>query len=206
MSPADSDAKPRDPRWADDGELARSAAAGDEDALRAVALRLLDRARTTVRYLCGDSPDHPDLVQECLMQVLRSIGSYRGESLLETWGDRVVVRTALRLIKRERARLEDADDAVIEHAVEPDTPESALRRARRQAGMAALYQKLSPERRAVVMLRAVYGYSTPEIAAITESGLETVRSRYKMARRQLRRLVATEPALREWAHGEGEES
>jgi RNA polymerase sigma-70 factor (ECF subfamily) len=202
MSPSGKDAEAHEQSWAGDRELAQTAAAGDEDALRDVARRLLDRARTSVRYLCGDSPDHLDLVQECLMEALRSIGSFRGESQLETWADRVIVRTALRLLKKECRRTDRADERAAEPDVELETPESQLCRARLQAGVAALYQKLSPERRTVVVLRVVYGYSTREIAAMTDTGLETVRSRYKMARKELKRLVATEPALREWARRE----
>lgn len=202
MSPPGKDAEAKRQERASDHALARNAAAGDEEAQRALARRLLVRARTTVRYLCGDSPDHLDLVQECLMELLLSIDGFRGESRLETWADRIVVRTALRLLHRERRRPETPDPHLAEDTADLSTPESWLQKARLRSAVAALYQKLSPERRAVVVLQAVYGYSTPEIAALTDTGLETVRSRLKMARKQLRRLVGTEPALREWLQRE----
>ena len=203
MNPAAKDSLAQRPVPARDRDLvlARAAGAGDDEACRVVARRLFGRVRTTVRYLCGDSPDHLDLVQECLMEILGSIGCFRGESRLETWADRVVVRTALRLLRQERRRtaelVPDAGDAA-----DPATPESGLLQARIRARVAALYQKLSPERRTVVVLQVVHGYTLPEIAALTDTGLETVRSRFKLARKQLRRLVAADPDLREWAPGE----
>jgi RNA polymerase sigma-70 factor (ECF subfamily) len=178
--------------------LARAAGAGDGEACRLVARRLFGRVRTTVRYLCGDSPEQLDLAQECLMEVLGAIADFRGESRLETWADRIVVRTALHLLRQERRRARgiavEAGDLPA-----PETPESDLQQARIRARVAVLYQKLSPERRTVVVLQVVHGYTLPEIAALTETGLETVRSRFKLARKQLRRLVAADPDLREWS-------
>jgi RNA polymerase sigma factor (sigma-70 family) len=191
-----------EPSWSKDHDLAQAAEAGDEGARRAVARRLFDRTRTTVRYLCGDTPDQLDLVQECLMEILGAIGCFRGESRLETWADRISVRTALRLLRKERRHREGHAAPGLDDPPEQGTPESDLQRSRLRARVAALYQKLSPERRTVVVLQVVHGYTLAEIAALTDTGLETVHSRFKMARKQLRRLVAADPALREWARKE----
>ena len=182
-----------------DVALARAAGAGDEESCHLVARRLFGRVRTTVRFLSGDSPDQLDLAQECLMEVLGALEGFRGESRLETWADRIVVRTALRLLRRERRRTAPLAPEAGDEAPDPGTPELDLLRARIRARVAVLYQRLSPERRTVMVLQVVHGYTLPEIAALTDTGLETVRSRFKLARKQLRRLVAADPDLREWA-------
>ena len=90
----------------DDLALTRAAAQGNDAARRILARRLLERTRATIRYLVGDGPDAPDLVQSCMLEILRSTHTYRGEAKLETWADRVAVRTALRLLRQMRLRPE----------------------------------------------------------------------------------------------------
>ncbi len=186
-------------RRARDAELVRAASAGGEEARRRLAERVLDRIRTSVRYLCGDSAESADLVQQCLVEVLRSVRGFRGESRLETWVDRVTIRTAMRRLQSRRAELarELPEDPVA--ATSLDDPERALTRARVQARLAAMMQKLNPERRGALVLQVVYGYSISEIADMTQAPKETVRDRLKVGKRRLRRLVLTDDALREWA-------
>jgi RNA polymerase sigma-70 factor (ECF subfamily) len=182
-----------------DVELAGAAAAGNDDARRELAERILDRIRTTVRYLCGDHADAGDFTQQCLVEVLRSAGSFQGRSRLETWANRITVRTAMRLLRKRRQREARFRPTELPEATTTDTPEAVLDRTRVQASMARLLQKLTPERRSVLTLQIVYGYSIQEIAELTEAPLETVRDRLKVGKKQLRRLVLTDDALREWA-------
>ena len=184
-----------------DLELAQGAASGDEGAQRELTERLLTRVRTTIRYLCGDHPDTLDIVQLCLVEILRSVRTFKGESRLETWSDRIAVRTAMRLLKKGRGRPETLFDVVPEPqgVEERISPEGALGKSRVRARMAHLLGKLNPERRTVLMLQIVYGYSAPEIAELTESGIHTVRDRIKIGKQQLRKLILTDPTLREWA-------
>ena len=83
-------------RRARDAELVRAASSGNEQARRDLADRVLDRIRTSVRYLCVHHPEEADFVQLCLVEVLRSVHSFRGDSRLETWVDRISLRTTLR--------------------------------------------------------------------------------------------------------------
>jgi len=190
-------------RRAQDEELVRAATAGGQDARRALADRALDRIRTSVRYLCGDHPDSADFVQLCLVEVLRSVHTFRGDSRLETWVDRITVRTTLRHIKA--GRKDQARQRSQRAAPEPtlptpaDDPERALTRARVQSRLAKVLQKLTPERRGALVLQIVYGYSVREISDLTDAPTETVRDRLKVGKKQLRRLVLTDDALREWA-------
>lgn len=182
-----------------DHELAQAAARGDEEARRLVAQRAFDRVRTTVRYLAGNRPNALDLVQECLVEILRSLGSFRGESRLETWADRIAVRTAMRRIRRDRDLPEAAGGDLHHLTSAGEDPERVMSQTQLRNRMAALLGKLSPERRQAVVLMVVYGYTAPEVAEMTETNLHTVRDRVKVGRQQLRRLILTDSALREWA-------
>lgn len=190
-------------RRARDEELVRAATAGGQDARRALADRALDRIRTSVRYLCGDHRDSADFVQLSLVEVLRSVHTFRGDSRLETWVDRITVRTTLRHLKagrkdqaRQQSQARDPEPTLPTPA---DDPERALTRARVQSRLAEILQKLTPERRGALVLQIVYGYSIQEISDLTDAPTETVRDRLKVGKKQLRRLVLTDDALREWA-------
>jgi len=186
-----------------DLRLARAAATGDEGARREVARRLYDRVVCTVRYLRGDRPDTPDLVQSCLVELLRAMGSFRGESRLETWADRVAVRTTMRELRRDQRQREVVADGAADRAdtAPREDPERILEQQQLASHMGRMLQKLSVERRLVVVLRAVYGYTMPEIAELTDARLFNVQNDYRAARKQLRRLVETDALLREWARG-----
>ena len=88
----------------DDLALARAAGRGEAQACRELAERLLRRVRLTVTYLAAGDRDADDLMQVSLIEILRVAGTYRGESSLERWADRIAVRTALRALKQRRRR------------------------------------------------------------------------------------------------------
>jgi RNA polymerase sigma-70 factor, ECF subfamily len=184
-----------------DLQLARAAASGDEEARREVARRLHNRVLCTVRYLRGDRPDTPDLVQSCLVELLRSLGGFRGESSLETWADRITVRTTMRELGRAQRRQEVGTERVAEQSDPAEDPERILGQRQLASHMGQMLQKLAPERRLVMVLRAVHGYTMPEISELTDVSLFTVQNHFRAARKQLRRLVETDAHLREWARG-----
>lgn len=182
-----------------DVALAQAAGRSEEKAVRELAERLFDRTRVTVRYLCGNDRDADDLAQISLLEVLRSAGSFRGESSLERWADRITTRTSLRRLKRRRFRegivaLSEDPSASIRGAAPPEMERSLLRQR-----LATLLGTLSPERRAVVTLHWVLGYRVAEIAEMMETPVNTVRDRLRVAKRQLRSRIQKDPGLADWA-------
>jgi len=184
--------------WAGDLRLTTAAAAGEPTARRLMAQRLLERVRTTVRYLSGDHRDQDDFVQLSLLEILRSAANYAGKSSLEAWSDRITLRTTMRLIRRGRAR----DDRISFSEPEAPAPDGwtggdhgrlAMRRhLARQLG------RLSPERRSALVLRLVHGYAVEEIAELTGAPHNTVRDRLARGRRQLRLMLEKDPAFAAW--------
>jgi RNA polymerase sigma-70 factor (ECF subfamily) len=191
----------RDERHAEDLDLARRALAGEAAARLRLAGRLLDRVRATCFYLVGGE-ERDDLVQESLAEILASLGSFGGRSRLETWADRIALRTILRLRTRRgderRAGRSDPD-----HLAAPGpSAESAARETEVRRHLARALGKLSPPRQEALVLFAVHRYTAEEIAGITGAPVETVRDRIKVARQKLRDLAQRDPVLREWSGGE----
>jgi RNA polymerase sigma-70 factor (ECF subfamily) len=179
-------------------QTAFAAATGDPSALRRLADLLLDRVALTVRYLAGPDPDADDYVQMSMIEILRSVGSFRGESSLETWAEKIAVRTTMRQLKHRRWR-----GQIVEFDPAPDAVSRApgadqrLARTALAERLAAHVGTLTPERREVVALRLVLGHSIEEIAELTGAKINTVRDRLAVARRQLRSKIARDPVLRE---------
>ncbi len=184
--------------WAEDLELTRRAADGDRASRRVVATRLMERARSTVFYLASEDPDAEDYAQLAIIEVLRSAGNFRGECSLERWADRIVVRTAMRHIKRRRWRgtVVALDPEVERRPQRAGRDEPERRQVSRR--LAEVLGSLSPERRAVVVLQLIYGHSIAEIADITDTKPNTVRDRLRLGRKQLRKTLARDPLFREW--------
>lgn len=193
-----------DTKAAADVEVAKAAAAGDTGARRQMAERLLDRVRTTVTYLAPNHPDADDLVQRSLIEILRSAGSFRGESSLETWADRIAARTSMRLIK-QRAR--QAEVVTLVADPEPEeflSGEAEADKASLRRRLTALLSRISPERRAAVVLHYVHGYSVQEIADLTETPPNTVRDRLRVGKSLLRKYLLKDAGLNEPGNEEGE--
>lgn len=169
----------------------------ERDAQQEVVRLLLPRVRTTVGYLMGGHADADDTIQDVLIEILRSVGTYQGAGVFRAWADRITVRHTMRAIKkrRHRARIEPIDEHLDRFtASAPDLG----RRIRLRRRLAALIGRLSEKHRAALVLRLVHGYSPEEIANITQTPLNTTRDRLRTARAKLREQARRDPVILAW--------
>jgi RNA polymerase sigma-70 factor (ECF subfamily) len=147
---------------------------------------LLPRARNVVRFLLRGDAEVDDFAQNALIQVLRSLPSFRGESSLTTWADRITVRTVLRLLGRrqrereQRVRLEP--ELRLMHAGAPESDSYAARRR-----LAHLLDGLPDAQRQALVLHHVVGMSVPELAAELGISFDTAKSRLRLGMERLRK-------------------
>lgn len=183
---------------ASDAELMRQVAAGQPFAQRELVVRLLPRVRATSRYLCRDDAEADDMAQLALIEVLRSAGSFRGESRLERWADRIAVRTVMHRVRR-RARREDVEQPTPdETGVAPGGPHQEAVRRVLQRRLAHHLARLGEERRTAVVLKLVHGWSVEEIAETVGVSVNTVKDRLRVGRGKLRDMVRKDPGLRDF--------
>ena len=172
------------------------AQSGAEVADAALAQLVADHYRRLLRLarlVCRDASDAADAVQVGLEQAWRHRSSLRESAAAKAWLDRIVVREAVRLARSRRswfARILNHEAELtwlepVDSSAEPGIERTLLRGA---------FAKLSPEQRAVVALHLHAGYSVAETAEIVAAPQETVRSRLRLAKAQLRReLEETRP-------------
>lgn len=188
---------------ASDWEIVKQAVAGNKQALRKLAERLLPQVRTTIHYLALGDSDADDLVQLAMIEILQGLGSYRAESRLETWAIKITVRTAMHHLKNRRSRLKKlmlniSLLRVDEESQEGSNPEQLSQQIQLRRQLKKLLNKLPVEQRTVIVLKLVHGYSLSEIANATESPVNTVRERLRVGRQKFRKHLAQDPTLNEW--------
>ncbi len=184
-----------------DRRLAAHAAGGNHSAQRKLVERLLPHVRTTVHYLVHDDRDADDLVQSSLLETLRSVGHYRGDCSIEFWSFRIVVRLVMRHVKKRRQRGMILAEREPPNQVEPITPEADLERFELRQKLKKRLGKLPLDQRTAVVLRLVYDYGPAEIAAITDTPVNTVRERLRIGRQRLRRSLSRDKTIEQWIGG-----
>ena len=173
-------------RIAGDDPRISAAAAGNRHAASALLAELLPRTRNLVRFLLRSDTDVDDLTQNALIEVLRSMGSFRGESSLTTWANRITVRTVLRQVgrqKREREQRSRSEPELVSlHAVFSGTDDYAARRQLMQ-----VLDGLPDAQRDALVLHHVVGMSVPELAGELGLSFDTVKSRLRLGMERLRK-------------------
>lgn len=169
-------------------QIATSMARPDESgglAARRLAFdRLTDqrllRAYRLATFVLRDASDGEDAVHDAAVLAWTRFDELRDRSLFDAWFDRIVINVCRQRLRRRGVRPLNMD-------VSPVVPlaDGASGRAERDALRRAL-DRLTPEHRAVVVLRHLEGYSIGEIAARTGEREGTVKSRLHYALRELR--------------------
>ena len=171
----------------DDVTLAR-AQRGEAAACRALVLcyqRAVFSLLGRMLWKTGHEALVEDLAQETFLKAFKALpGFVPGErARLSTWLLTIATRVALDALRRRIPSPPEAEDA--QPASLPDPERVADRRFLERALVAAI-ERLSPEQRAVVLLRELYELEYDELARVLEVDVGTVKSRLSRARSLLR--------------------
>lgn len=178
----------------DDKRLITEVLAGNTAAFGELVGRYQDRL-FNVAYRVLDNPDDAaDVVQDVFVNAYQSLGAFKGDSELFTWLYRIAFNTAISFKRRRRAvRLDGGRDG--DGGIDPEdrsvdnTPEAGLERTEDERVLADAMAKLSPEHRAVLVLKDIDGLKYEEIAEAMGVPIGTVRSRLHRARLELKSLL-----------------
>lgn len=183
------------------------AAGGDPAALRMLVSVLQPHIeKQLLRYPLTDE-DRRDLVQATLMQVIRRVGSFRGDSSFSTWLFRVTANEALMMMRsqrRHRARLVEGLDLEDLGNLPAANDRSGVERgdtnaaaSERDARVRAALDELPAGYRDVVALHYHQDLGLHEIAARLGATESAVRSRLHRARSRLRAILERSPLAQE---------
>jgi RNA polymerase sigma-70 factor (ECF subfamily) len=176
--------EPREPFGAsaplvDVEQLVRRAQRGDPVALEALIRELTPYLGRICGAIALDDGD--DALQDTMLAVVRHLGSLREPLAIRGWARRIAVREARRRAHGGRTVSVDAGD--LARVAAGDDPFEA---ADVRADVAAVLAMLSPEHRAVLVLRHLDGLSELEVAEVLDVAPGTVKSRTNRARATFR--------------------
>lgn len=146
--------------------------------------RLLRAYRLATLILRRDG-DAQDAVHDAAVIAWTRFDELREQDKFDAWFDRIVVNECRQRLRRGVRALAIDGAATPEAAELAATADGATARAERDALRRAL-DHLTPDHRAVVVLRHLEGHSIAEIAARTGEREGTVKSRLHYALRELR--------------------
>jgi RNA polymerase sigma-70 factor (ECF subfamily) len=160
----------------------REAQRGSGEALEALYRRHWPWAHRTAYLIVHDQAAAEDIAQEAFLAAVRALNRFDRRRPFAPWLNRIVVNRAIDWARarslRPEAEIESELDA--EPRLEIGTREPERTHPYSEDVVAALAQ-LSPEHRAVVVLRYLLEYTPGEIAAALELPRGTVNSRLRRA-------------------------
>ncbi len=181
-----------------DSELIERVRRGEPAAGRELALRLMPRCKRVVRAIVGAHPDSDDIVQQCLVDVLRGAGSFRGESTIETWATRICVRRTMKAAAKARRLADDIEstDEVSADDVAAEAEAAQLLREALPRPLPEYLDALPDVHREALVLRYGFGYSVREIAALSGATPNTIKVRLYQALKKTRERIASDAESR----------
>jgi RNA polymerase sigma-70 factor (ECF subfamily) len=173
----------------DETSLLERARAGESEAIDALVRAYLgDVYAVTVRVL-GERDLAQDAAQDAMVNALRSLDRFRGDSSFRTWLLRIAVNAARSVARRRTRRREVSIDVVEGHSsngVDPASHAVTHDEASRAAGMLA---RLPEKQRMAVSLRVQQGLSYHEIATVMGCTAGAARVNYHLGVKRLRELM-----------------
>jgi len=173
--------------------------AGDPDAIRDALRELMPDVRRWLLHLLGKSPDLDDATQEVLVELARFLPRFEGRAKLSTVAHTITVRVAYRHYgRRETVSLESVPEPV-DRAMDVDDrvmAREALARLQR------CLSRLPAKRRVAFVLCAIEGLSPTEAAERAGTSAIAMRCRLLWARREIARMLGSDPYLAAWLPGQ----
>jgi RNA polymerase sigma-70 factor (ECF subfamily) len=169
--------------------LARQALGRDPEAVRRFLLAIAPAIGRACRGVMGARhTDVEDTIQESFVDVMRGLPSYRFEGNLVGFVTKIAVRRALVSRRRSVARIRHLQllDDLHDQLPLADANVGEIERAE---VMRDLIRRVRPIQAETLVMRVVLGFTVEEIALATEVSVNTVKTRLRLGKKALRKLL-----------------
>jgi len=183
----------------DDIALVRRCQKGDPLAFEQLVIKYRSKVFSMIYGMVQNEQDAWDLAQEGFIKAWRSIHRFKGQASFYTWLYRIVTNVAIDSLRRKGfKKTAEFDDHIAANEVAPGSktmptpdpmPHQGLEREEIRQRIEQAISKLSPEHRAVIVMKEIEELQYNEIAEALGCSIGTVMSRLFYARKKLQTLL-----------------
>jgi RNA polymerase sigma-70 factor (ECF subfamily) len=181
-------------------DLVRRCQAGDTEAFDELVTRYRIRVFSMIYNMVHSEQDAWDLAQDSFLKAWKSIKRFRGRSSFYTWIYRIVMNVTIDWLRKKHVKGAGAefDDAIELREIDPASktvpktealPYETMEREEIRGRIDKAIAQLSPEQRAVILMKEIEGMQYHEIAEALGCSIGTVMSRLFYARKKLQTLL-----------------
>ncbi len=183
-----------------DVDLVQRCQNGDTEAFDQLVGRYRLRVFGMIYNMVHSEQDAWDLAQDSFLKAWKSIGRFRGQSSFYTWIYRIVMNVTIDWLRKKQVKGTGAefDDAIELKEIDPASrtvpkatslPHQQMQHQEIRARIDAAIAQLSPEHRAVILMKEMEDMQYHEIAETLGCSIGTVMSRLFYARKKLQNLL-----------------
>jgi len=181
-------------------DLVKRCQAGETEAFDELVSRYRTRIFAMIYNMVHNEQDAWDLAQDSFVKAWKSIKRFRGRSSFYTWLYRIVMNVTIDWLRKKQVKGAgvEFDDAIQLTDINPASktlpkadplPYERMERTEVRARIDNAIVQLSPEHRAVILMKETEGMQYHEIAESLGCSIGTVMSRLFYARKKLQSLL-----------------
>ncbi len=181
-------------------DLVKQCQAGNTEAFDQLVTRYRTRVFAMIYNMVHNEQDAWDLAQDSFVKAWKSIGRFRGRSSFYTWIYRIVMNVTIDWLRKKQVKGAGAEfnDAIQLREIEPASrtvpkadplPHERMEQSEIRARIDNAIAQLSPEHRAVILMKEIEEMQYHEIAEALGCSIGTVMSRLFYARKKLQNLL-----------------
>ncbi|MDQ2824948.1 MAG: sigma-70 family RNA polymerase sigma factor [Verrucomicrobiota bacterium] len=181
-------------------DLVKRCQAGETEAFDELVTRYRTRIFGMIYNMVHNEQDAWDLAQDSFVKAWKSIKRFQGKSSFYTWIYRIVMNVTIDWLRKKQIKGAGAefDDSVQLKEIDPASktvpkadalPYEHMQRTEIRAQIDNAIAQLSPEHRAVILMKETEGMQYHEISETLGCSIGTVMSRLFYARKKLQILL-----------------